>query len=144
VTAALRYHHGNLMRLRLLDGTLKRAVAANLAQVPAAVHEGSRVGLILQSDRSARNNSAFLHIRNVLADSNDSVRVVAHQVRLNQVLGNQSGLVSRGSGGHENTLGKSLQAARINSQCLRHNLTTPYPESRASVEQVRIIDYSNL
>ena len=60
VTAAFCYHDGNVVTPRFLHCTLKRAVASNLTEVPAAIDDGRRVCLMVQSDGSTGTTLPFL------------------------------------------------------------------------------------
>ena len=86
--AALGYNHREMLSAGFFDGILKGAEGPHLAEIPATVHDGSGICLVLERDRSSRDDSASFDILHILGNPNNSMRVIPHQVCLDEVFRN--------------------------------------------------------
>ena len=87
------------------DGEIEGFEADDLAKAPAAFDDGEGVGLVHDGDVLADGDVAGLHPVDVFGDTEDAVRVVAGEVGVDEVLGDDAGFIGFDAGGDEDVMG---------------------------------------
>jgi hypothetical protein len=90
-------HGRRLVNPSLLDGNIDGPKAADLPEVPPAIHDCGCGSFLLDIHLPAGADHAFVNFLNVLRNSDNSVRVVAQQTCSHQVIGYHGRLLRGGA-----------------------------------------------
>jgi len=94
------------LRDRAVGGEIHRLLSDDLAEAEATVDDQQGAAIIDDLDVLVRQHLARSNPIDIFANADDAVRIVPHQARLDEMIGDDAGLVCARAGGLENVSGE--------------------------------------
>jgi len=94
------------VRDRAVGGEVHRLLSDDLAETEATVDDQQRAAIVDDLDVLVRQNLAGSNPIDIFGDADDAMRIVPHQARLDEMVGDDAGLVCARAGGLENVSGE--------------------------------------
>ena len=94
------------MRDRAVGGEIHRLLADDLAEAEATVDDQQRAAIVDDLDVLVRQHLARSNPIDIFANADDAMRIVPPRARLDEMVGDDAGLLRARAGGRENVSGE--------------------------------------